>query len=78
MKKIILLALVTLIMVGCDYIPTGYTTFDGKRVVLIDSCEYIEYPNGYGLSYTHKGNCRFCAEHRKQEMETLVEQLKGK
>lgn len=26
----------------------------------------------------HKGNCRFCAERRKQELESLVEQLKEK
>ena len=35
MKKIILLALTDLMMVGCDYTPTDHTTTDGKRVVKI-------------------------------------------
>ena len=78
MKKIILLALATLIMVGCDYTPTDHITSDGKRVVLIDSCEYVKWSNGWGAHYTHKGNCRFCAERRKQELKLLVKQLKGK
>ena len=78
MKRIILLALATLIMVGCNYIPTDHITSDGKRVVLIDSCEYVKWSNGDGANYTHKGNCRFCAERRKQELKELVEQLKEK
>lgn len=43
----------------------------GKYVTkVIDSCEYIEYE--YGLfdtrvySFTHKGNCKFCAERNKK------------
>ena len=78
MKKIILLALAALMIAGCDYTPTDHTTSDGKRVVLIDSCEYIECPNSYGPIYAHKGNCRFCKERRKQELKELVEQLKKK
>lgn len=78
MKKVIFLAIVILIMVGCNYTPTDHTTFDGKLVVLIDSCEYIKWSNGSGPNYTHKGNCRFCAERRKQELELLVKQIKEK
>lgn len=78
MKKIILLALTALMMVGCDYTPTDHITSDGKRVVLIDSCEYVKWSNGWGAHYTHKGNCRFCAERKKQELRELVEQLNGK
>lgn len=78
MKKIILLALTALMMVGCDYTPTDHTTTDGKRVVLIDSCEYIKWSNGFGAHYTHKGNCRFCKERRHKELKELVEQLKEK
>lgn len=78
MKKIILLVLAALVMVGCDYTPTEYTTRDGKRVVFIDSCEYIKYSSGYGAHYSHKGNCRFCKERRQKELEELVEQLKEK
>jgi len=43
------------------------------RVVEIDSCEYLigNTSCGYqGYSYmTHKGNCKYCAERRKRELE---------
>lgn len=78
MKKIMFLALTSLIIVGCNYTPTEYTTRDGKRIVLIDSCEYLTYSNGFGPHYSHKGNCRFCAERRQKELKELIEQLKEK
>ena len=75
MKKIILLALTALVMVGCDDKPS--VNVDGGNIVTIDSCEYIGCPTYYGFPvYSHKGNCRFCAERRKQELETLVKQIK--
>ena len=76
MKKIILLAFTVLIMTGCDFTLTHHTTSDGKRVVFIDSCEYIKYSNGFGPHYTHKGNCLFCKERRQKELEELVIKLK--
>lgn len=86
MKKIILLALVTLIMVGCEY-KTDAEIEEAKRlngfnIVVVDSCEYLKKKEtsgnlGHGY-FAHKGNCRFCAERRKQELKELVEQLKGK
>ncbi len=78
MKKIILLALAALMMVGCNkQNPDG--SFDTSRsidfeTIVIDSCEYIQ--GWYKL--THKGNCRFCTERRKQELKELIEQLKEK
>lgn len=77
MKKLILIALAALMM-GCDFTPTDHTTTDGKRVVLIDSCEYVKWSNGFGAHYTHKGNCRFCKERRQKELEELVIKLKEK
>lgn len=77
-RNLILLALATLMVVGCDERkPDG--SFDTSRsinfeTIVIDSCEYIQA--WYKLS--HKGNCRFCAERRKQELKELVEQLKEK
>ena len=74
-KKIILLALTILILVGCDNNgkPFGYTYLE------LDSCEYIA---GYN-QLAHKGNCRFCKERdsikwekRKKEFEELVIKLK--
>ena len=79
MKKIILLALVALMVVGC--IEAGAKKVhvkEGERIISIDSCEYIERDMYYGSVLVHKGNCRFCAERRKQELKELVEQLKEK
>lgn len=75
MKKIILLALTTLIMVGCgDYQGRNQKSFaiTGYSDVEIDSCQYII---GYNV-LAHKGNCRFCNERRQKELKELVEQIK--
>ena len=64
MKNIILLAFAVLMMVGCDDKPS--VNVDGVNIVTIDSCEYIICPTNYWCPvYSHKGNCRFCAERRK-------------
>lgn len=77
-KKTILLALTSLMMVGCDYQnPDGsYDTSKSltMRTIVIDSCEYIE--GDYELA--HKGNCRFCKERRQKELKEFIEQLKEK
>ena len=86
MKKIILLALATLIMAGCVY-KTEAEREEAKRlsgfnIIIIDSCEYLKMSEcggyfGYGY-FAHKGNCRFCQERRQKELKELVEQLKEK
>ena len=46
-------------------------------IMVIDSCEYI-CNETYGIGnyvYTHKGNCRFCAERRRKEINEYVQQL---
>ena len=70
MKKLILLALTALMMVGCDNngAPLGYTYME------LDSCEYIGGLN----QLAHKGNCRFCKERRQKELEELLIKLKEK
>ncbi len=103
MKKIILLALTALIMVGCDtrteeqryndYLQEQkkqieyQSRWNGYSVIIVDNCEYIvktiDVAKGFRSAtqsgyLAHKGNCRFCAERRRQEVEALVEQLKGK
>lgn len=45
------------------------------QVVVIDSCEYLIGKaaagyNGYGY-LSHKGNCKYCAERRKRELQNL-------
>lgn len=49
--------------------------YHGFKVIVIDSCEYLIKErkeacghNGYGWGFmSHKGNCKFCEERRKQE-----------
>lgn len=93
MKKIILLALIALMMVGCKYKTDAEIEeaerLNGFNIDVIDSCEYLKADEtsgyqGYGY-FAHKGNCRFCKEHdsikwekRKKELEELVIILKEK
>ena len=82
MKKIILLALTALMMVGCNNVENPDGTFSMSnlpRTYILDSCEYIGYL-GFGNAdvLTHKGNCRFCQERRQKELEELVIKLKEK
>lgn len=67
-----------MLMVGClDDRPTEIK--DGSNIVTIDSCEYIRsYTYSWNYVYSHKGNCKYCTERRKQELKELAEQLKGK
>ena len=94
MKKIILLTLTALIMIGCDtrteeqrYNDDYLQVQNGYSVIIVDNCEYIVktidvskgFRNATQSGYlAHKGNCRFCVERRKQELKELVEQLKEK
>ena len=77
MKKIILLALTSLMMVGC--IKNGKVDRSDFVIVELDSCECICWNN----RMAHKGNCRFCEERdsikwekRKKGLEELVKKLK--
>lgn len=84
MKKLILLTLTYLMMVGCEY-KTDTEIEEAKRlngfnIVVIDSCEYLikkvrSGHRGYGY-FSHKGNCQFCKERRQKELEELVIKLK--
>lgn len=79
MKKIILLALTALVMVGCNNYNSNRnidtkTEGDIYGTIIIDSCEYIR--GRYKLA--HKGNCRFCKERRQKEMKELIEQIKNR
>ena len=38
------------------------------KIITIDSCEYITTIN----QLAHKGNCKYCAERRKKELEEYV------
>lgn len=85
MKKLILLALVTMIMAGCEgvqhkddgsvVLDRYYKehSMDNPHVDVIDSCEYI----CWSYRMAHKGNCRFCKERREKELKELVKRIKG-
>lgn len=80
MKKIILLAITVLLLVGCsnqNNIAKSVEEGDFSTIEY-DSCEYllrIGVSHGY---LAHKGNCRFCKERRQKELEELVIKLKEK
>ena len=89
MKKIILLVLTALMLVGCDKISNEIKKVEKaqqtrntaiqewhNQIVIIDSCEYISEETR-GL-IEHKGNCRFCKERRQKELEELAIKLKEK
>lgn len=89
MKKIILLALTTLMTAGCEQSEKPkYKQYYTENciVAIIDSCEYIvneekyafAYTDGIYKTYTHKGNCRFCKERKQKELEELIIKLKEK
>ena len=73
MKKLLLFA-IPVMMTGCWGYPTDGNIF--VRTVTIDSCEYLSYSVGQGFS--HKGNCKFCQQRRKKEINALIEKVKGK
>lgn len=66
-------------MVGCAEKSTQPRELHGMNTYIVDSCEYVGHAIGYRTGVlAHKGNCRFCAERKKQEMEAFVEQIKEK
>jgi len=89
MKKIILLALTALMVIGCGNIENDdgtYIVTSSPNTYIIDSCEYLGYI-GYGSGdfIAHKGNCRLCKERdsikwekRKKELEELIMKSKEK
>ena len=65
--------LVAVIFCGCEMknVQTEYTatTIAGReiKIYIIDSCEYIgNIYSSRGDVFTHKGNCKFCAERSKK------------
>lgn len=76
MKKLIILLALAFVMCGCNkHIENTFRvgTVD-YNVIVIDDCEYLKA----GMSFTHKGNCKYCAERRRKEQEELIKRLKEK
>ena len=84
-KKIILLVLTALMVVGCEYKTDAKIEeaerLNGFNIIIVDSCEYLKNKDANNIRYgffAHKGNCRFCKERRQKELEELVIKLKEK
>ena len=79
MKKLLLLAFLATMMVGCDKkMPDGTYRNNGYsyRTYIIDSCEYFGVLDcGNGNFLTHKGNCRFCAERNRRIIREQVDSI---
>jgi hypothetical protein len=68
---------ITTLVVISILITTTFTSCKPKAnpekfsIRVIDSCEYIEYYDGYGksevYSITHKGNCKYCQLRNKSK-----------
>lgn len=76
MKKLALIVLAALMMVGCHDWNSTYKV-DTKRdgtlygTIMIDSREYIRGNN----RLAHKGNCRFCQERMRKLMMEVRDSL---
>lgn len=77
MRKIIALAFLATMMVGCDKKnPDGTHEPCSYKVYIIDSCEYVGLCEGLRTDYlAHKGNCRFCAERNKRMIREQVDSI---
>lgn len=80
MKKIITTLLLSIIFISCNNTKSRntneneiFTTKLGRydkvfRTTIIDSCEYLYADQGSnGQIITHKGNCKFCEERKKNQ-----------
>ena len=78
MKKLVLLALAALIIVGCIEDNGTYIKDENNfkwKVVVIDTCEYIYGSGKYSSYLAHKGNCRFCQERMRKLMMEVRDSL---
>ena len=78
-KNIILFALISFMVIGCDQQKLADDiTKNDFGICIYDSCEYLVGNHGYRGFLAHKGNCKFCAERRKKELEEFIIKLKEK
>lgn len=77
MKKLLLLAFLATMMVGCDKKnPDGTHEPYRYKVYVIDSCEYVGICEGGQDDFlAHKGNCRFCAERNRRMFREQVDSI---
>lgn len=85
MKKVILLVLVALMMVGCSeesrqrYFIYGNSKWDILKMndsTYLMIPKYEKYSTPYVLNIKDKDNYHFCKERRQKELKDIVKQLK--
>lgn len=59
---IVAIILAVLLLTSCGEGHPSKNIAYGYKIIVIDSCEYIQYSYGFA----HKGNCRFCLERNKK------------
>ncbi|RPJ58301.1 MAG: hypothetical protein EHM12_08055 [Dehalococcoidia bacterium] len=77
MKKV-LIFIIAIVLVGCTTEPLkmqGTSSLYDPEIVVIDSCEYIQFGtmNKYS-NITHKGNCVYC----EKRLEKLIRKYQNK
>jgi hypothetical protein len=75
MKKLLTMLAFSAILIACAETNADGSIkldegIDNPSTRVIDSCEYIVW--GHGLA--HKGNCKFCAERRRNELKKIIEE----
>ena len=68
MKKNIIILGVSIALLSCGngIIKEKDIGIKDMKIVIIDSCEYIQYHTYVFESITHKGNCKFCAKRNNK------------
>ena len=83
--RVLHLLVLAFMMCGCDKVIDTMSDHrvtevdyeqDGFPITIIDSCEYIRIYTGHFYEFTHKGNCKYCAERQKKEQEELIYKIK--
>ena len=69
MKKYIVTLVISTTLLSCSngIIKEKDNDIKEMKIVVIDSCEYIQYRTYAYSSITHKGNCKFCAKRNNKK-----------
>lgn len=78
MKKVLLILIISILFTSCEFPATVEDDIEyaeDSYIVVIDSCEYIKEHTYCNDIYVHKGNCKYCEQRRKQELNTIIKEL---
>jgi len=77
------ICLLILLILMCNSVGESrdwpYTSYYNKfRVIVIDSCEYIQIKNriaASAITIVHKGNCKYCASRQIKLIEEIIRKI---